>query len=140
MHKNFLPIKKIFTFTLMAIYMIFLLTGCVSYKDYDIVISQEQSGKYVEIYRAHFTPDLLYKENVENPISDPLRPKIKIGINVVEIQNGVARITNANCPTKRCTHFTLKYNRAPWDSLDIVCLPNGLKIDLEKHVESSNGE
>jgi hypothetical protein len=132
-------IKKIILMTFTTIYMIFLLSGCVSYKDYDIVISQEQNGKFVEIYRAHFTTDLLYKENVENSISDPLRPNTKIGINVVQIQNGVARITNANCPTKRCTHFTLKYDRAPWDSMDIVCLPNGLKIELVKHVES-NGE
>jgi hypothetical protein len=134
-----LPIKKLLLMTFTAICMVFLLTGCVSYKDYDIVISQEQNGKFVEIYRAFFTPDLLYEENVENPISDPLRPHTKVGINVVQIQNGVARITNANCPTRRCTHFTLRYDRAPWDSMDIVCLPNGLKIELVKHVEV-NGE
>jgi hypothetical protein len=134
-----LPIKKLLLMTFTAICMVFLLSGCVSYKDYDIVISQEQNGKFVEIYRAFFTPDLLYEENVENPISDPLRPHTKVGINVVQIQNGVARITNANCPTRRCTHFTLRYDRAPWDSMDIVCLPNGLKIELVKHVEV-NGE
>jgi len=50
----------------------------------------------------------------------------KNGLNVLEIQNGAARIIYADCPDKLC----VKQGRASDTGRRIVCLPHGVVVEI----------
>lgn len=48
------------------------------------------------------------------------------GTNTVVIENGTARVENADCPDKLCEHF----GKIRYSGQSIICLPNKLAVSI----------
>lgn len=95
----------------------------------DIVISQQDGDKIVEVYRERFTDELIYTYTYKS--------KINVGKeNTVIIKNGECYIVDSTCPTHSCEEYRITNKKGIFNSsTTITCLPNGLYISIEKAEE-----
>ena len=86
-----------------------------------------QSGNSVSIY---IDGEFYQKLPLNNDASLNI-PGADGGINHLEIKNGAASITDANCPDKLCVHQKKIQNNGE----SLVCLPHKVIVEVSSHNE-----
>ena len=86
-----------------------------------------QSGNSVSIF---IDGELYQKLSLNNDTSLDI-PGTDGGINHLEIKNGAASITDADCPDKLCVHQKKIQNNGE----SLVCLPHKVIVEVSSHNE-----
>ena len=86
-------------------------------------------GNYARIYQDNSLIESINLSNVATPFSKTIGDEA--GYNIIAVENGRIRITEANCPDRTCIHQGWISDGA----LPIVCLPHRLVIRLDNNSE-----
>lgn len=99
-----------------------------------LLFNHKYANKYVEIYVENkFYQKILIKDEA---YKKTIEVKTKLGRNVIQIENGGARMVDADCPDKICVKEGFK-NKV---GQTIICLPNKLVVEINGEDKAETDE
>jgi hypothetical protein len=99
-----------------------------------LFFNHKYAVKYVEIYEnGKLYQKILIKDNA---FKKTIKVTNKFGTNIVQIENGGARMLDADCPDKIC----IKEGFIDKNGQTIVCLPNRFVVEIKGEDKAETDE